>query len=152
MARYYHSFLHLLKIYFPTFYPLAFQYRKLLKYLVSGVTAATVTISTLYVLTEYMYIWYLFSAAVGFILGVIVSFILQKFWTFRDRSVLVIKKQFTLFVIVSLTGLCINSTLIYVFVEYGHIWYLLSQILSGLVITCINLFLYQHLVFKKVHI
>jgi putative flippase GtrA len=56
------------------------------KYVVSGGSAAIVDIVALYVFTDLFGIWYILSAILAFISAFFVSFLLQKYWTFKDNS------------------------------------------------------------------
>ena len=59
---------------------------RLLRYLVAGTVAAVVDFGLLYLFTEKGGLHYLTSAMLAFIVAFIVSFLLQKFWTFQDDS------------------------------------------------------------------
>jgi len=62
------------------------RYRQIVKYLISGASAASVTLGGLFVLTHFLGLWYLLSAIISFIAAFFVSFFLQKYWTFCDHD------------------------------------------------------------------
>ena len=72
---------------------------------------------------------------------------LQKFWTFKDMRKEVIRQQMILFLILSLINLLINTLLIYVFVEYMHLWYVAAAVVSGVLLAISNFFTYKHVIF-----
>ncbi len=122
---------------------------KLARYVVSGGTAAFVDLFLLFVLTSLAHIWYLASAIVAYIVAFGVSFTLQKYWTFRDRSSDRVRTQAAVYFFISGANLCINTGLVYIFVDVAHINYLLSQVIAAAIVACESYFAYQIFVFKK---
>ncbi len=122
---------------------------KATKYLISGGAATAVNLGTVYVLTDWFSVYYLISSVVGFVLAICVSFTLQKFWTFENHSRDFIHWQALIFLTTALTGLMLNTILVYSLVQYLSQHYLLAQILSGVVIAILNFFTYQKLIFRS---
>lgn len=133
----------------PSFYSLIFTHRMIAKYLVAGGMAASVDIGLLYVFTDIFDIWYLVSAALAFIAAFFVSFVLQKFWTFRDTSTDKIHAQAGLYFVVALLNLCLNTALMYIFVDIFQIWYIFSQIIIGLLVASFSFFIYNKFIFSS---
>jgi len=126
-----------------------FKRNILLRYFVAGFTAAFTNIFLLYVFTEFLKIWYVYSSALSFIVALFISFILQKFWTFADKEITKAHRQFIRYFLVGIFGVLLNTLLIYIFVEFLGVWYILGQIFTGVIIAVINFFLYKMLIFKK---
>lgn len=124
------------------------KYSKVLKYLISGGSAAVINLGVLYVFTEYFGVWYLASSGIAFVFAFMVSFTLQKFWTFGDASVQMIKKQLMLYLVAAAFNLAINTVLMYAFVEHLGIHYFFAQIITSGIIAIGSFFVYQHLIFK----
>lgn len=122
---------------------------KALRYILSGLTATTLNLLAVYVFTDWLLIYYLLSSMIGFTLGLIVSFFLQKFWTFSDQSRLTIHWQAAMFFATAVAGVGLNSFLVYCFVEFVSLHYLTAQILAGVIIAGINFLIYQKLIFSK---
>jgi putative flippase GtrA len=125
------------------------KYHKVVRYLISGGTAAATDLVLLYIFTSILHIWYLISAILAFIIAFVVSFILQKFWTFTDRSTERWRSQATIYFIITSTNLGLNTLLMYVFVDYFHIHYMISQFIVSGLIAIESYFIYQIFVFKK---
>lgn len=123
------------------------KYFKYVKYIVSGSTAALTNIALLYVLTEYGHIYYLLSAAVAFIFSVMVSFVLQKYWTFGDTARAGMERQALLYLAVSLVNLGLNTLLLYMFVEFLHMWYVVAAIVASAIMAVITFFIYRYVIF-----
>lgn len=120
---------------------------KVLKYLISGGSAAVVNLSVLYISTDILHVWYLASSVLANIIAFFVSFFLQKFWTFNNASVELVKKQLALYLLVAVINLGINTLLMFVFVEYAQLHYLLAQIVTSGLIAIESFFVYQHFIF-----
>lgn len=125
------------------------KYKVYIKYFIAGVTAATTNLVLLFVLTEFFNIWYLISASLAFIVAFSVSFYLQKFWTFRDKSKDKDHKQKAGYFIVAIVNLGINAVGIYALVEWLDIHYLLAQIITGVLIAVYSYAIYRFVIFKK---
>lgn len=125
------------------------KYYWLFKYLVSGGSAAAVSLGTLYLLTEYAHFHYLLSAILAFIVAFFVSFLLQKFWTFQNKGREDMHVQLAAFLLVSLGNLALNTLLIYTFVEVFHLWYLLAAFISGGFIAVESFFIYRYVIFVE---
>jgi len=60
--------------------------KQFLKFGIVGISNTLVTISTIFILMSLMGVSYIISNIVGYILGLINSFILNKIWTFKSRA------------------------------------------------------------------
>ncbi len=116
---------------------------KFFRYLISGGTAAAVYLALVYVLTDLAGVWYLASTTIGFVVAFLVSFSLQKLWTFKDSRIHVAVRQLALFLSAALAGLFFNALCMYVLVEYAGIWYLLAQVISSGALATISFFVYS---------
>lgn len=106
-------------------------FRREIRYLCSGVSAALVNLSILYILTDLLEIWYLISSVLALTVAIFVSFLLQKFWTFNDSCCRRIKKQFFIFYGVVICNLVVNIILMKLLVERFYLHYMIAQIFSG---------------------
>jgi len=118
------------------------------RYLVSGGTATVVDIGLLYAFTRYAGLWYLASAVLAFIIAFGISFFLQKFWTFRDRSIDEMHRQASLYLGISLFNLGVNTLLVYLFTDFCHLWYIFSQVIAAGLVALSSFFLYKYWVFR----
>jgi putative flippase GtrA len=119
----------------------------LFKYVVSGGSSAVMNVGTLYALTEYAHIHYLVSAVIAFFVAFFMSFLLQKFWTFKDVGTEGMHRQMMWYLLLSLANLGINILLIYSLVEFVHLWYVAAAITSGALLAISNYFIYKHVIF-----
>jgi putative flippase GtrA len=63
-----------------------FLARQFTKYGIVGVINSAITLTTIFVLMKVFHVSYLISNAVGYILGFVNSFMLNKAWTFRSKK------------------------------------------------------------------
>ena len=119
------------------------------RYLLCGTVSAGFNILTLYLLTDIVNIWYLYSSIIAFIISLVVSFVLQKFVVFEDREINGLHRQFWKFFMALTLGTVTNTLLIYVFTDIIGIWYIFSQILAGLFVMVQNFLLYRFFIFHK---
>jgi putative flippase GtrA len=122
---------------------------KILRYLFSGGTAAVVNFFFLYAFTEWIHFYYMVSVVLAFLIAVIVSFLLQKFWTFKDSDKLYSHKQAIIYFVVAVCNTVINAGLVYFFVEFSNFHYMLGQFLASGIIAFESFFVYQYFIFKK---
>jgi putative flippase GtrA len=102
-------------------------------YIKYGLVSLAVDMGTLFCLTEFAHLWYMFSAVVACFFGMITEFSLNKYRNFRDSDTRLLR-QFIIFACIALTSIGLNLTLLYILTEFLGLWYMLSKIISvGLV-------------------
>lgn len=105
-----------------------FLEKKFIRFSVSGGIATLVDVALLYILTEYVGIWYLISAVFSFMTGSITHFVISRHWVFKDLTK-TFWRQYKTFLTIHLGGLSINLIGLFVLVEYFKIYYILAKFL-----------------------
>ncbi len=131
------------------FYRYIRKNRKIVKFIISGSVATMVDILFLAFFTEIIDLWYVYSAILSFTIAFVISFGLQKFWTFRDHHLGIIRKQLALYFLIAVVSMLINAHAIYFLVEYFSLHYLIAQIIIVAIIGSVNFFIYNFIIFKK---
>ena len=121
--------------------------KKIIRFLFSGGTAAAINLLGLFVFVHYAHLQYLVGSILAFLIALVASFALQKFWTFRDATRSGMHFQFARFAGVAVGNLIVNTALMYLFVSILGIWYLLAQVYSSLLIAAFSYFIYSRFVF-----
>lgn len=121
---------------------------KLLRFVISGGSATLIDLILLYILTKYLLVWYVLSAALAFIAAFMVSFVAQKFWTFEDHSTDRLQSQGSIFFVVALISLAVNTYAVYALVDYLHLYFMLAQIIVSAFIAVSNYFVYSKFIFR----
>ncbi len=133
----------------PNFYSFCDKRKSFLKFTFAGIFAASVSLIVLAMLYQW-FNWRIVPAtSLAFILSFIVSFSLQKFWTFRDYHKGKIPRQLIIYMINALVALSLNGYFMHLLVSVWGVWYLLSQVLVNLTIGLHNFFLYKFVVFPQ---
>jgi len=126
------------------------KYNQIIRYIFAGSFATASNLIILFVCVHYFKLWYLTSAIISFCCAVIISYLLQKFFVFKNYSTQNMHTQFLNFFIYNLIMLGVNTLLMYFFVDIINIWYLLAQAVSAIIIACMNYIYFNKIVFKKV--
>ena len=121
---------------------------KILRFGIAGALATGTNITTLYLLHDGAGVWYIPASICAFLVGFVVSFTLQKFWTFRDRDVERWRKQAATYFGIVVCNLTLNTIFVYLFVEYGGLIPVLAQAFSSILIALESFFVYQLFVFR----
>jgi putative flippase GtrA len=148
MKFYYHVHSYF-RDHMPRTYEYVYAKKKIAKYIFSGGIATATNLLVLLTLTELFHVYYLASSVIAFIISIVASFSMQKFWTFGDHSRDNVHTQFALYIVVILVNLVLNTFLVYAFVEWLRLWYFAAQFLAGAIIALISFFAYGNLVFKR---
>lgn len=120
----------------------------LMRYLFAGGLAFLINLIVLFVLIQYVHLWYLLASTIAFIISFLASFTVQKFITFRDNSTDRVRHQLTLYLIIALLNMAANGGFMFSFVEFAHVHYLLAQVFSSGIIAVWSLAVYQYIIFK----
>jgi putative flippase GtrA len=121
---------------------------QLFRYLFVGGAAFIVDFLSLYILTDFFGIYYLISAAIAFILGLFVNYILSVSWVFNKRKLDNRTFEFGIFAIIGIVGLGLNEVLLWFFTQELLIYYLLSKIFAAAIILFWNFFARKYLLFR----
>ncbi len=133
----------------PKIYTVCNHRKSVVKFFFAGATAATVDLFFLFLFYG-VFKWELvFSTSLAFILSFIVSFTLQKFWTFRNYCQKKMPVQFVIYITNAFIGLNINGFLMHTLVYNVGIWYLFSQVIVNFTIGVYNFFIYKFIVFRS---
>ncbi len=120
----------------------------LLRYGISGVMGGVTQLVAVYVAVEIFHVWYMDGVVIGFIFALTVSFVLQKFWTFREPSKERAKGQFAWYSLVALGVLWGNIFFMHLFVERFGIWYLWAQALTIFIVALGSFLLNNFITFR----
>jgi putative flippase GtrA len=106
-----------------------FRERRFLMFFSIGIVSTLVDTGLLLVFTEYCGIWYLWSAAASYCCGILVSYFLNKHYTFHDTNRHYLS-QFAMFAAISGSGLALNLVVMLLAVDLLGFHYLLGKALA----------------------
>ncbi len=110
------------------------------RYIFVGGVAFLVDFASLYIFTDYFGVFYLISAAIAFILGLITNYLLSINWVFNRRALDNKTIEFSVFAFIGIVGLGLNEVFIWFFTAELSFFYLLSKILAAIIILFWNFF------------
>ena len=111
---------------------------QVLKFGVVGGTAFLIDYSIMIALTEFFGINYLISSGISFVVSVIYNYILSVHWVFDVDKDGDKKKEFIVFILLSVIGLGLNQLLMWVFVSRVHVFYMLAKIFGTAIVMIYN--------------
>lgn len=122
---------------------------QLFRYGFVGGAAFVVDYATLFVLTNYVGVQYLWSAAIAFVLGLVANYLLSISWVFRNRGDLSRWQEFLFFAVIGVVGLGFNELIMYACTDLMHIHYMVSKLISTAIVFFWNFFARKYLLFTK---
>ena len=133
---------------FPKVFKIINKYKSIVKFIFAGGSATLVNLLLLYLFHGLLAWGLILSTSLAFIFAFLVSFILQKFWTFRNYNKEKMPLQLALYLTNSFIGLSLNGLFMHLLVNKLGIWYLLAQVIVSLTIAVYNFLVYKFIIFK----
>jgi putative flippase GtrA len=121
---------------------------QMFRYLFVGGGAFIVDFLSLFILTDFFGLYYLISAAIAFILGLIVNYFLSITWVFNKRKLKNRPLEFGMFGVIGIIGLGFNEVIIWFFTQDLQIYYLISKIFAAIFILFWNFFARKYILFR----
>jgi putative flippase GtrA len=119
-------------------HPRAVVLVQFVKFGIVGVSNTLITLAVYTLLLKVFGVWYLAASAIGFLLGAVNGFLLNRRWTFRGH----VGDALTpvRWGVVQTCGLAVNEALLYVFVHDAHLDKLIAQVCATAVVTVSTFF------------
>jgi putative flippase GtrA len=121
---------------------------QLFRYILSGAVACAVDYSVLVTLTQVFRLYYLTSAAIAFMLGSTVSYVLNITWVFDRRAFVDRRLEALLFFSIGFAGLFLNHYCIQFFTETVKLHYLGSKVISTIAVFAVNFSARKYILFR----
>lgn len=107
---------------------------QIFRYMFVGGGSFLVDYTLLFIFTEFFHLHYLLSASLSFIAGLIVNYLLSTIWIFRVSRLKNKITEFIIYAIIGIIGLSLNNILLYFFTDILHIHYMLSKIVTAVIV------------------
>lgn len=124
-----------------------YTFDQLIKYICIGAISVAADIIFLYFFTEFINLWYVISAGLSFLIGLIIVFMLNKFWSFQKYEFTTV--QLKKFIILMTANYLCNMVFIFILTESVRLDYLISKLIIIAVQTVWNFLFYKLWVFKN---
>jgi putative flippase GtrA len=125
------------------------QRKAVIKFFVAGAFAGATDLLALFIFHGLLHWQIVLATSSAFLLSFMVSFSLQKLWTFRNYSQKRLPRQLILYFSIAFLSMNLNGFGMHQLVNNIGVWYLLSQLIVNLFLGVINFFSYKFIVFCK---
>lgn len=109
-------------------------YLQFFRYIFVGGTAFVVDFFFLYFFSDICGIYYLISAILSFVISVVVNYLMSIKWVFNQDNIDNKIMEFNMFLLISTIGLIFTEILLYFFTDICGIYYLISKIISAIIV------------------
>lgn len=124
------------------------QLRQFVLYGLISAVALVLDIGLLIFLTEYVGIYYLVSASISFMMGMLLVYVVSISFVFDERRVSSTSLEFTGFVAIGIAGLLLNAFLLWCITSGTPLSYQLAKLPTAGIVFLFNYFARRHLLFK----
>lgn len=121
---------------------------QIIRYFIVGFASIAVDFFFLILSTELLNIYYLLSAAIGFLAGLTTNYILTTLWVFNKRKLDNKMLEIFIYFLTGLLGITLTELIIWFFTENIHFHYAVSKGISFVTVYMVNFFIRKHLLFK----
>jgi putative flippase GtrA len=101
------------------------------RYIAVGGVAFVVDFGLLYLLTELLGLYYLISAAIAFLFGLLTNYSLSRLWVFDRRTIKNVAVELVIFTAIGIVGLGLNEVIIWFVREKIHFHYMIAKAISA---------------------
>lgn len=110
---------------------------QLIKFAIVGVIAAFVDVGVLVFLKEILHVDVLLASSVSFCVSVTVNYLLSMSVVFKSREQSKLK-EFIIFVLLSVGGLCLNQLILWIGIKFTTIYYLIIKFIAMVIVPVYN--------------
>jgi putative flippase GtrA len=125
-----------------------FRFSQLLNYLIAGGVSAFVDWSFYWALINFVGLFYIYAAAISFVIATTLNYLLSVNWVFKGRGRFSSLVNISLVFFVSGVGLLINQSVLFILVEYLTLHYMLAKISATGIVFIWNFVLRKYYIFK----
>lgn len=105
--------------------------KQIFKFIIVGGISFLVDFLVYTIMCNVLYIHYIIAGIAGFVVSVIVNYVLSMRFVFVSKEDMRKDKEFAIFVLLSLLGMLLNSIILYLCIDIVyHYWLWLSQVIS----------------------
>lgn len=111
---------------------------QLLKFGIVGVICFGIDYGLMVFCTEVLGIQYLVSCGISFTVSVVVNYLLSMRYVFYSKDEMSKHREFIIFIVLSVVGLGLTELLMWMFVDFGDIYYMFSKIIVTAIVMMYN--------------
>jgi putative flippase GtrA len=118
--------------------PFSDTLREAPRYLAASAVALAIDASLYLGLIRFLDIHYLAAAPIGYVIGVIVIYVLSTKWVFRNRRLKKAQHEFLIFALIGVVGLVLNQLVIFFCIDRLSTSYELAKLASAAIVFGFN--------------
>lgn len=103
-------------------------FEQVMKFGIVGVLATLLDFIILFILTEILNMYYLASSCISFVLSLLFNYFASMKYVFSGKEGMSRRREFAIFILLSIIGLGINQFGMWVMVNVLHVFYMLSKV------------------------
>lgn len=134
---------------FPKIMRLLHRRKSLVKFFMSGVVTTILDLILLFLFYDVLNFSIIKSTSISFTLCFLLSFFMQKIWTFRNRGSKKVVRQMIMYFAVGFLNLNLNGVMMHTLVVGFSVWYILAQVMVNLMLGGGNYFCSKFIIFRK---
>lgn len=120
--------------------------KKYVIFMIGGGLGALVNLGIIYVFTDFLGFWYIFSCFLGAVANIIFNFAYHRRITFGVKDNM--QNRFLRFAAINIAVGITSISFIYMLTEWLNIWYVISAAISAVSIGIVNFFINKNWVFR----
>ena len=122
--------------------------KEFIKYNIAALIATAADFTMLIFLTEVLKFWYVLSAFIGAVAGGIISFLIERNWTFRKKDGK-FSRQAARYIFINICSIILNTLGLYLVVELSNIPYSYSKIIVAVAVgISFNFLTHKYYIFR----
>jgi putative flippase GtrA len=110
------------------------------RYVFVGGFSFFVDYGLLFILTEFFHLFYLISATISFVVGLVINYLLSTKWIFKKSKLSSSTLEFIIYGIIGVVGLILNNILLFIFTDLLMIHYMISKLITTVIVMGWNFF------------
>lgn len=118
-----------------------------IKYIIVGGTCYLVELTILFLLTQMLGMWYIYSNIISNFVALVFSYAINNYWTFEIKKIVV--KKILILLELHICNVIVCSAILFFLTSTCGIFYLLSKIITTLLSCIWNYFISKHIVYTR---
>ena len=114
--------------------------KQFLRFTATGVTCFTIDFGLMVFLKEVFGVHYLVASGLSFCAAAGINYSISVNWVYDTRDKSLNPAAFTVFLILSAIGLLMTQLLMWLLVDKAGLYYMLSKVVSGIIVSFYNFF------------
>lgn len=116
------------------------MFRQLFRYCLSGGLAFAVDAGTLWILTEKFGVYYQVGVAVGYLLGLTITYFMATLWIFDEHRTDNKIVEFLIFAAIGAVGMALTHAIMWLMVDVVEIQVMIGKVITTGIVTIFNFF------------